>query len=125
VITELIAHIKASVSPRVEYAWTSDPVEETHDDMPVIFVAPGDYSADPSEYDNIIRQQVNDSVVCMLGCEIGQYEALRDEMRAAVLGWTHGQYDALELAAGEVLGISGSVIWIQETYSTRYLLTEG
>lgn len=123
-ITEFIAHLAANVTPAVHYAWTSDPVEETHEDLPAIYVAPGDYQAEESGADNTVRQRVTQTVICMLGCPIDEYETHIAELRAAALGWTFQHYDALELSGGETLGIVGGIIWIQETYTTRYLITE-
>lgn len=127
-ISEFIAHVNGAVTPAVEYAWTSNPVDEFDEDsgeLPAIYVYPGDYSVDESGVDNFVRQRVRQTVVCMLVCRIAEYETLREELRSAVLGWTFEDHDAFELAGGEFLELSGGVIFVREIFRTYYLISEG
>lgn len=126
-IQEFIQHLQAVVTPTVEYAYTANPVEDIDildPKLPAIFVYPGDYSAELSEIDNLVRQPIRENVACLLICRIADYETLRDELRAAALGWTFQQYDAFELLSGEVLDLSGGLIFVRETYTTQHIITE-
>jgi len=124
VILDFITYLQGELSQDVKYAYTSDPVEDVDEDLPIIFVYPGSFSASPSETDNYVRQLISEEVICLIGCPIADYESIRDQLRAAAIGWTHEEYDALELSGGETLNIAGGVIWVQETYMTRRIIRQ-
>lgn len=126
-ISEFITHLSTSILPTVEHAWTSNPIDDADPEstqLPVVMVYPGDASAAPSEYDNVVRQQLTQQVVCVVGCDIEDIETTLDALRAATLGWTTGTWDALELSSSEVMGINSGVIWVQDTYTTTRLIAE-
>ena len=119
-IAEFIDYLQyAGVTPRVLFAFTTDPVEDYTEELPVIMVYPQGYSAQPSEIDNMVVQAVDMEIVCLLGCKIEHYETLLAEMQAAVIGWTYEHYDAFELVGGSIEGINSGYIWWRETYTTR------
>lgn len=119
-ISEFITYLQgAGLTPDVRFAFTTEPVEDYSSEMPVILVYPQGYSASPSGFDNMVIQDVAEDVVCMLGCAVGDYETLLAELRAAVMGWVLGDYDAMELAGAEIIGINGGYIWWKETYVAR------
>ena len=119
-ITEFITYLQgAGLTPSVEFAFTSEPIEDYSDDLPAILVYPLGDSASQSGADNLVVQDVRTEVVCLLGCSITTYETLKDELRAAVLGWVTGSYDAMELSSSSIEGLKGGYIWWRETYTTR------
>lgn len=128
-ITEFIEYLNGAIAPSVEHAWTSDPVEMLNDntlDVPSVFVYPGDFDADPSGIDNAVRQRLQQTVFCVLVCRIENYEAERDAMFSAILGWTfNDDYDAFELQGGEFLELKSGVLVIRDSYITQYLISEG
>lgn len=123
-IAEFIAHLDAQLSIPVEYAYDANPVDAVAD-LPRLFVYPGDPSAEPSQTDNFVRQQLNEQVNCILVCKVADYETHIQAIRQAALGYTFGAYDAFEFSDGETLELKGGVISIRETYLTRHLITEG
>lgn len=119
-ITEFISYLQgAGLTPSVKYAFTSEPVEEYSDELPTIMVYPLSYSASESLADNLVIQDTQIQVACLLGCAIGSYESLLDELRAAAIGWVTGYHDAMELAGAEIVGLKGGYIWWREVYTTR------
>lgn len=119
-IAEFITYLQgAGLTPAVQFAFTSEPLKDYSDDLPVIMVYPGGYSPQASGIDNFVVQATDVEIVCLLGCAIADYETLLDELRAAVIGWTHGYYDAFEMGGASIEGIKGGYIWWRETYTTR------
>ncbi|MFT5766739.1 MAG: hypothetical protein ACI9DH_000558 [Halioglobus sp.] len=119
-ITEFIAYLQgAGLTPSVQFAFTSEPIEDYTDDLPAILVYPTGDSASPSGADNLVIQAVSTEIVCLLGCAIGDYETLKNELRAASIGWVTGDYDAFEFAGSSIEGLKGGYIWWRESYSTR------
>ena len=119
-ITEFITYLQgAGLTPSVQFAFTAEPIEDYADDLPAILVYPLGDSPSASGADNLVIQDVQTSVVCLLGCDITDYETLKDELRAAVLGWVTGSYDAMELEGSSIEGLKGGYIWWKENYSTR------
>jgi hypothetical protein len=121
-INEFIAYLQgAGLTPGVELAFTSDPIDDYSDQLPAILVYPSGTSANESIADNFTVQPTTESITCVLGCSIANWETLRAELRAAAIGWVNPgtQDDAMELTTGEVVGIRGGVIWWSESYSIR------
>lgn len=119
-ISEFITYLQgASLTPDVRYAFTTEPVRDYSDELPVIMVYPQAYSAAPSGADNFVIQDVEYSIVCLLGCAIEDWETLLDELRAAAMGWVLNDYDAMEMAGGEFSGFAGGYLWWEETFTAR------
>lgn len=124
-IDEFIAYLQgAGLTPKVEFAFTSEPIEDESIQLPAIMVYPLGDSASGSGADNLVIQAVSTQVVCLLGCKVGQYETLKNELRAAVLGWVTGDYDAFELSGSSIEGLKGGYIWWRETYTTRITIRQ-
>lgn len=124
-ITEFITYLQgAGLTPSVEFAFTSEPIEDYSDELPAILVYPLADSASGNGADNLVIQAVSTQVVCLLGCAIADYETLKDELRAAVLGWVVGEYDAFEFAGSSIEGLKGGYIWWRETYSTQITIRQ-
>ncbi|MCB0249763.1 MAG: hypothetical protein KDI07_14410 [Anaerolineae bacterium] len=119
-ISEFITYLQgAGLTPSVRFAFTTEPIEDYTDDLPVIMVYPLGYDASPSLADNLVIQDVALDVACLLGCEITDYETYLAQLRGAAMGWVQGQYDAMELSSASIVGIKGGYIWWQENYSSR------
>ena len=119
-ITEFITHLQsAGLTPSVQFAFTADPIDDYSDELPAILVYPQGDSASPSIGDNLVIQDFQSRIVCLLGCAVADYESLKSELRGAAMGWVHGNYDAMELNDSEIVGLKGGFIWWQETYSVR------
>ena len=119
-IAEFITYLQgAGLTPDVRFAFTTEPVEDYSDELPVIMVYPMGEEPSPSSFDNVVIQDVAKDVACLLGCAVGDYEALLAELRAAAMGWVFGQYDAMEMSGASIVGIKGGYIWWQEVYTTR------
>lgn len=125
-ITEFIAHLSgdSDVTPSVRYAFTTEPIDDMTDELPVIMVYPESYSASPSATDNFINQTMTVDVACLLGCAVADYETLLGELRASVLGLVINDSDAFELSGANIVGIKGGFIWWKEVYSTREYLRQ-
>lgn len=120
-IDAFITHLQgAGLTPSVEYAFTSNPIEDYTDDLPAILVYPSGHSGGEALIAINARQQLTESVTCLLGCAITDWRTLLDELRAAAIGWVEPgtTYDSLYLSSGDVLGVSGGFIWWTETYTT-------
>lgn len=116
-ITEFIEHLKISgVRPAVRLAFTTEPIEDYEDDLPVILPYPGGMSAERSIGDNCVVQNAGKSIVCLMGCKIEDHEILETELHAAALGWVLGIHDAMELSGVEIVGIKGGYVWSKITY---------
>lgn len=119
-IAEFITYLQgAGLTPDVRFAFTSDPIADYSDELPVIMVFPGDHTVSPNGYDNLVTQEVTVQVVCDMGCAVASHEGLLAQLRGKAIGWVHGSYDAMELAQGAVLGVTGGYIWWREIYTTR------
>lgn len=119
-ITEFITYLQgAGLTPDVRFAFTSEPIEDYSEELPVIMVYPTGYSASPSGFDNLVIQDVAVQVACLLGCHIDDYETYLTELRSAAMGWVDGDHDAMELAGAQIEGLKGGYIWWRESYSTR------
>jgi len=124
VITEFIAHMNAQLSFSAEYAFSSNPIDDT-DDLPKLFIYPGDETTNASSIDNFVRQQVAEEVNCVLVSPIADYETHKASVLAAALGWTFNEYDAFEYSGGEVVDLKAGVLTYRQTFNTRHLITEG
>lgn len=120
-IAEFITYLQgAGLTPGVRFAFTTEPIEDYSDDLPVIMVYPQDYSASENGADVLVVQAVTVQIVCLLGCAVADYETLLDELRAKAIGWVAGgSWDAMELASASIVGLQGGYIWWQEVYSVR------
>lgn len=123
-ITEFITHLQtSSLRPRVELAFTAEPIEDYSEELPVILVYPLAYGAGDSIADNLVIQNTQMQIACLLGCAIDQYEDLLGELRAAAMGWVlndgDAHYDAMELEGATIEGLKGGYIWWREVYSVR------
>lgn len=119
-IAEFITYLQgAGLTPAVKFAWTTEPVEDYSEELPVIMVYPQGYTPQPSGIDNFVVQSTDVEIVCLLGCAIADYETLLDQLRSKVIGYTQGYYDAMEMAGASIEGIKGGYIWWRETYTTR------
>lgn len=124
-IDDFIAYLKSELSMPVLYAHTTDPVEDASTEMPIVLVYPGSLSADPSQVDNFVRQQVTLQLVCLVACDIAQYDTQLLALRSAAIGWTRDEYtDAAELESSETVDVKGRYIWVREVYSIQYHITE-
>ena len=124
-IDEFITYLQgAGLTPDVRYAFTTEPIQDYSDELPVIMVFPMGYDAEASNADNIVSQTVNVEIACLLGCPIEEYETLLAELRAAVLGWEFTDHDAMELLRAEIEGIKGGIIWWTEVYLTRLYIRQ-
>lgn len=123
-IADFITYLNGVMAPPVSYAWTSNPVEDESTELPAIFVLPASQSSAESEFDNFVRQEMVETVACLVGCKIENYETLRATLRTAVLGWTFEQYDAFEFESSETLDVKGGYIWTRELFTTRLLITQ-
>lgn len=123
-ITQFIAHLKDALTFKVIFAYTMDPVEQKSEEIPMLMVYPGSLGAEDSEVDNFVRQRVTLELVCLLCCAIDDYDTRIAELRAAALGWVNGNSDDTELSASETLNIVGDYIWVRETYTIQYHITQ-
>lgn len=126
-IQEYINHLTVSISAKVEWAFTANPLEDVDVNdptVPAVYVYPGDYSSQLSQFDNVVRQPVREQVVCLIVCKVEEYEQVRDEVRRYSLGWTFEHYDAFELLSGEIVDLAGGLIFIREIYTTQRIITE-
>lgn len=125
-ITEFIDYLNGTtLKPQVELAFTMNPIEDYSEELPVILVYPLGSSGSPSGADNLVIQQASTDVVCLLGCAIGDYEALQIELQSAAVGWeAGGSYHAMEFSSASIEGLKGGFIWWREVYSVQHQIRQ-
>ena len=93
--------------------------------LPVAILYPLGRQAEPAEYDNLVKQRVEDQYGIILVTQSGNIPALMDEVRASLLGYAQAStYFDMEYVSGQNLGgISDLELW-REIYTDAQTITE-
>lgn len=118
-ITEFVTYLQgAGLTPRVELAFTMNPVEDYSKDLPVIAVYPLSTGSSENEGGNFVLQQKTHQVACLLGCAIADWESLTNELDAAAVGWQpNASWDVMQHESSDIEGLQGGYIWWRNIYS--------
>jgi len=120
-IDEIVTRLQAETSSfiKIEHAYSMAPVDDLRAETPAIYIYPGEEKAGASEYDSAtVQKHIKQAVLFIVG-PTANIEALKAEVRGALLGWQPDQYHAaMELVGGKPSEIQGGYIWWQEAYQS-------
>lgn len=123
-INAIITYLEAATSSfkTVTHASDQKPVDVVGD-IPILAVFPGMDSTEFDPTDNVESKMVDTTVIIHIVCLIEDIEDLKDEVRAAFMGWSAGEsYTDMTLLGGELLELKSGICWWEEKYTNRRLL---
>jgi hypothetical protein len=137
-LDEIVGRLKEAapmlrlVQGAAEYAALKAPPPTNY--LPAAYVIPLRDSAGPSPLVNAVRQQIHAEVGIIIMCgaatpdprgggEVIAIEAVRQAVRAALLGWKiDPEHDPLQAAGGDLVGFDGATVTWQDAYSTVFYI---
>ena len=127
-ITQLDTVKTAGIVNTVAHAFTTTPTDlnESSDDLPAVYLYPGDDVANGPDADYCHDLLVTEAVHVMYVCSPGDLSAIKKAVRDDLIGFQPTtQEDALLFLAGAIVpdGIRGGVIWWRDTFTSDYLQT--
>lgn len=126
-ITPIINKLKTDVTSvtSVEYAYNINAA--LPENRPIIYVSPLSESADPSPYDNYIKQRISASIAITIGVDAqnDELQNVRDEIFSSLLGFIPAtNYDAIEYDSGDLLDSTSGVLWWKDVYKVNYFIKQ-
>lgn len=109
----------------IEFTYALDSSGNATTTLPLAMIYPAGREADRSEYDNLIKQRVDDTYAVVLVTQDSNLPALISEVQGSLLGYGQtAAYFDMEYVAGQNLGgISSMELW-REIYTDGHMITE-
>lgn len=120
-INELIAYLQSNTISfkTISYSWEMQPFDDPLNNSPALLVFHGDDDSLPSNLDNCISQESFVEVGIFIISTHAEMDALKTELRAAVLGWQYNvNHTGMEHKKGSLQNITAKYIWWLDTFTT-------
>lgn len=105
----------------VAKAWTTEPIEDFGVETPACLYYLAGIQSEPSPYDAQDHQPGDRTIGLLIVCDADDFETRWKEVNTALAGFqpTSGTYESFEHVNGDLLSISGDLIWWRDIYAVR------